>query len=179
MDKPIAIKPLIAALQHALTGASTLQRISHMRELTERLTGALTLVADMMARGASFHGDLGDGTDADEVEEATGMDQEHMLRVMELLDEVGIAPHARWDAVARAEQRFGSHAVEDWEARDWAQRLRGDAPHLFTQAAPASTTTAAPGRSARKRPDPLQPPRSVRVQWDHVPALQRAMNLRE
>jgi hypothetical protein len=104
MDEPRQLKPLRAALQKEASGAVSLQRVARMQELARQLTEALTPVADARAGGASFRGDLWDGmAEAEDVEEDDEMDQEPLLKLIDVLDELGVAPQARRDALARAE----------------------------------------------------------------------------
>jgi hypothetical protein len=180
MDEPRQIKPLIAALQHEMTGALSRQRVARMQELAQQLTEALTVIGEALAGGASYHGDLWP-TEEDVDEEEHMMDQEQVLLLIDALDKAGVVPGARRDAIARAAQHFGPHAVQDWEARDFAQQLHRDAPHFFRQPAtgPAPTTTGTTGYRPGKRKELPQPPRSVSAPWDALPPMQRLARLRE
>jgi len=148
------------------------QRLARLQTLTQELAEVLTTADKALGGGLSLEGALWPERDDDE--EEIGMDQEHMLMLIDVLDAAGVPPSARRDALARAEQDFGPHAVEDWEARDWAQQLRGQVPHLFTRTGSAPT-----GDGQGKRKALPQPSRSVSQAWDALPPMDRLRALRE
>jgi hypothetical protein len=151
------ITQLTAALQREATGAPlSPQRLARLQTLTQELAEVLTTATKSLHGGLSLEGDL--WPERDDSEE-NSMDQTRMLMLMDALEQIGVAPLARQDALVRTSQYFGGHDVADWEITDFAQQLRRDAPHLFRHA--ASTPTTAPtatGSSQGKRKEPPQPP---------------------
>jgi len=64
-------------------------------------------------------------------------------RVMEAIQDVGIVPAVRQDALARGEAYFRERQADRIDARSWAEGLRVTCPHFFPQVAPEPATAPA------------------------------------
>jgi hypothetical protein len=96
------------------------------------------------------------------------MDQEQILTLIEAMDQAGVIPTARRDALARGAERFGPRVVDRSEAGQWAAELRVTCPHFFAPAAgqspAASGPTAAAGATVRSRRPQYRPLTAAAVQ---------------
>jgi hypothetical protein len=81
-------------------------------------------------------------------------ERDKLLLLMEAAPASGVEPVAMRDAMRRGLQAFEESDLDAITARQWAERLRQDAPHFFPQPEAASPAPALDPRHAR-RPQPV------------------------